>query len=64
MENDSVRFIVVYDQDAASGQLSRRHDGQGGRRLFDEAGGAPEGTAVLRLTDDADAAAHLFGKLL
>jgi hypothetical protein len=64
MENDSVRFIVVQDQDAASGQLGRRHDGQRARRLFGEVCGAPEGTAMPWLTDDADAAAHLLGELL
>jgi hypothetical protein len=60
MENDPVRFIVVYDQDAASGQLSRRHDSQRGGRLFEEVGGGPECTAASLLADDADVAAHLL----
>ena len=64
MENDSVRFIIVQDQDTASGQLGRWHDGQRGRLLFAEVCGAPEGTAMPRSTDDADAAAHLLGELL
>ena len=63
MENHPVRFIIVYDQDAASGLLSRGHDGQGGRRLFEKTGGTLEGTAASRLTGDADVAAHLFGEL-
>ena len=64
MENDPVRFIVVYDQHTSSGQLCRRHDSQGGSRLFEEVGGAPKSRAVARLTGDADAAAHLLGELL
>ena len=63
MENHPVRFIVVDDQHATSGQLGRRHDGQGSRRLFEELRRAPERTAVPRLTGDPDLAAHLLDEL-
>ena len=63
MENHSVRFIVVDDQHAPSGQLCRRHDGQGRRGLFEELRRTPERTAVPRLTGDSDLAAHLLDEL-